>query len=72
MVSGCVATSRDRCGRLPPDRWRPPAVTGVNRQSDVYSREEQTCLCNDKKLLCIRPVKHPKSPEIELSQMLLM
>ena len=26
-----------RCGRLPPDRWGPPAVTGVNIQSDVYS-----------------------------------
>ena len=28
---------RNRCGRLPPDRWRPPAVTGERIQSDVYS-----------------------------------
>ena len=27
----------DRCGRLPPDRWWPPVVTGVMIQSDVYS-----------------------------------
>ena len=28
-----IATSHDRYGRLPPDRWRPPAVTGVMIQS---------------------------------------
>ena len=32
-----VSTSRDRCGRLPPDRWWLPAVTGVMIQFDVYS-----------------------------------
>ena len=47
-----MATSRDRCGRLPPGRWRPPAVTGVMVQSDVYSCQEQTCLRDNIKL-CI-------------------
>ena len=37
VVRGCLATSRDRCGRLPPDRWQPPAVTGERIQSDVGS-----------------------------------
>ena len=54
VVRGCIATSRDRCGRLPPDRWRPPVVTGVMIQSDVYSWQEQTCLRDNIKLLCIR------------------
>ena len=66
-----IATSRDRCGQLPPDWWRSPAVTGGIIQSDVYSGEEQTCLlCNIK--LCIHLMKQPNRPAIVLYEMLLL
>ena len=33
------------CGRLPPDRWRCPEVTGVNIQFSVYSSVRGDVLC---------------------------
>ena len=67
-----IATSRDRCGQLPLDWWRSPAVTGGIIQSDVYSGEEQTCLSCSIKLLCIHPMKQSISPAIVLYEMLLL
>ena len=41
MVRGCIATSRCRRRRLPPDGWWPLAVAGGVSQSDVYLEESR-------------------------------
>ena len=49
------------CGKLPPDWWRSPAVTGVMIQSCVYSPVEQTCCVYEIKLLYVHPSEYPET-----------
>ena len=50
-----------RCGRLSPDWWRCPAVTGVNSELACTLQLELTCGVKVRKLLYLRPTEYPET-----------
>ena len=50
-----------RCGKLPADWWRAPAVTGGMTQFCVYSPVELMCCVYEIKVLYVHPTEHPET-----------